>query len=308
MEQNGFVFSPQYVFVRGRELEGTFPGNGSTGIWPVTALRIGHGWGIVPEDVWQYETSIWPPIELAGVDAIARDYRLNTYYRRVRTLQECKTALALLQVPIFVALEITDAWYYAPNGKIPALRQSDVSTGSHSVLLVGYDDRKAEFKFQNSWGGKWGDHGFGYISYDRFRSTCIESWTELPGGDKVWIEPKSGVAQRSWGVREVTGGILHCREFVAVGKKTIAWMYAVERDGALEVEELFVMPQFRFKGYGKKLTHLTAALASEKSMPLRYWLSHADATPNNLAIVERLLRPLQVRPSGERWASYVVSN
>jgi hypothetical protein len=175
------------------------------------------------------------------------------------------------------------------------------------VLLLGYDDHKAEFKFQNSSGVKWGDHGFGYISYDRFRSTCIESWTELPGGSRAWTEPKSGVAQRSWGVREVSGGILHCREFVGVGKETIAWMYAVERDGALEVEELFVMPQFRFQGYGRELTRLTAALASEKSMPMRFWLSHADAAPSNLAIVKKLLRPLQVRPSKKRWASYVVS-
>ena len=73
MEKVGIVFSPQYAYVRGRQLEGTFPGNRWTGIWVVTVMRIGHGWGSLPEQVWAYDTSIWPPVEPAGLDAIADD-------------------------------------------------------------------------------------------------------------------------------------------------------------------------------------------------------------------------------------------
>jgi hypothetical protein len=83
------VFSAQYPYSRGRQLEGTFPGDRWTGIWVVTVMRIGHGWGYVQERFWPYDTSIWPPVEPVGLDSIAKDYRLNTYYRRVRTVMDC---------------------------------------------------------------------------------------------------------------------------------------------------------------------------------------------------------------------------
>lgn len=46
--------------------------------------------------------------------------------------------------------------------------QGRCSRGSHAVLLVGYNDEKKEFLFQNSWGESWGDKGFGRISYKAF--------------------------------------------------------------------------------------------------------------------------------------------
>jgi len=38
-----FRISALYGFVRARPLEGTFPGDAATGVWPITALRIGYG-------------------------------------------------------------------------------------------------------------------------------------------------------------------------------------------------------------------------------------------------------------------------
>ena len=193
--QDGIIFSPQYAFIRGRQLEGTYPGDRGVGIWPVTVLRVGHGWDWVPEDRWPYDTSIWPPVEPPGLDSIAKNYRLNTYYRRVRTDDDCKGVLQ--HMPVMTALQLTDEWYDAPQGRICSLRASALGT-SHTVLLIGYDDHKKEFSFQNSWGVQWGDRGFGYIAYDVFQATCIESWAQPLAGNKLWAEPTSGVALRSW--------------------------------------------------------------------------------------------------------------
>lgn len=41
-----------------------------------------------------------------------------------------------------------------------------ITDWSHAVLLVGYDDSKKQFTFLNSWGGSWGDGGFGYLPYE----------------------------------------------------------------------------------------------------------------------------------------------
>jgi len=303
MVENGPVFSAQYPYVRGRQLEGTFPGDRWTGIWVVTVMRIGHGLGYVPERCWPYDTSIWPPVEPAGLDSIARDYRQNTYYRRVRTLTECKAILQ--RMPVCTAVTITEDWSNAVQGRIPQLQKPYVPTGSHSVLLLGYDDEKSEFMFQNSWGIEWGDKGFGYLPYEVFRETCIESWAELPAGNKEWSEPESGVALRSWGVREFTGEIVHGYEIMGPGEDRVAWAYAIEREGALEVEELFVMPRFRRHRYGRALADAMRTLA--KSTPLKFWISHADAAPKNLAVIENLLHPigLQSERSREFWASYI---
>lgn len=59
---------------------------------------------------------------------------------------------------------------------------------SHSVCIVGYDDEKELFKFQNSFGNDWNDNGFGYIKYSAlnfikvaicFNGSCFKGISEI---------------------------------------------------------------------------------------------------------------------------------
>lgn len=69
------------------------------------------------------------------------------------------------------------------SGKIPyaLLNRTSVNEagdevsnyGGHVVTLVGYNDKG--FIFKNSWGTDWGDHGYGYISYDAHRIMAREA-------------------------------------------------------------------------------------------------------------------------------------
>ena len=68
---------------------------------------------------------------------------------------ECKLTLAYCG-PVLASFEITDNWFTAPHGAIPAPSAEDRYVAAHSVLLVGYDDSKGHFKFMNSWGAEWG--------------------------------------------------------------------------------------------------------------------------------------------------------
>ncbi len=34
----------------------------------------------------------------------------------------------------------------------------------HAMLLVGYDDARGAYRLQNSWGSKWGDNGYAWVS------------------------------------------------------------------------------------------------------------------------------------------------
>lgn len=302
-------FSARYNFVRGRQLEGTYPGHAATGIWPITAHRISRGWGFVTEEEWPHEDSVWPPVEPPGLDQLAKK-RPDFYYQRVRTLEECKSVLARLQSLVMVSLNISEKWYDAPNGRIPDSEPYELPVGSHVVLLHGYDDSRQEFSFQNSWGVKWGDKGHGYISYKVFEAMWVEGWVIELAAKPMDDNPKAGVAERRWGVFEHGGGILHCFELVDSKAGKIGWTFFVERDGSVEVEELFVMPAFRRRGVATGLVRLIADYARERSPSLKAWVSHADTAPENIQIIQKLAAPLGLAVSASpfRWASYLACN
>jgi GNAT superfamily N-acetyltransferase len=302
-------FSARYTFIRGRQLEGTYPGNSKTGIWPITALRIGRGWGYVPHEERPHDDSVWPPVEPPGLDRLAIG-KPDFYYQRVRTLGECKSVLAFLKSPVMVSLNISDAWYNAPNGRIPEISPSDVPVGAHTVVFHGYDDMTREFSFQNSWGAAWGDQGHGYIPYTVFEETWVEGWFTELAAKPLDDNPRAGVAERRWGVSEHGGGILHCYEFVDSKAGKIGWTFFIERNGMIEVEELFIMPAFRRSGYAAKLVTLIRDYAHERSASIREWISHADTAPENIEVIQKFasILGLALSASPERWASYVVGN
>jgi GNAT superfamily N-acetyltransferase len=88
-----------------------------------------------------------------------------------------------------------------------------------------------------------------------------------------------------------------------------AWAFVIERDGALEVEEIYVRPEYRRRGHGRWLADRVTQLAREKGMPLRLWVSFADCKSESEANYPALVataRRLGVRfqPSTVLWAAY----
>jgi GNAT superfamily N-acetyltransferase len=302
--------SELYGFVRSRQLEGTLPGDSETGVWPITAMRVFFGWGSILHDDWPVERPRpWPPPgEPPGLDDLATQRRINHYFR-VRTVRECKLALAYCG-PVLASFEISDEWFTAPQGVIPPPSPCTQFSAAHSVLLVGYDDTKNQFKFVNSWGADWGDHGSGYVSYNSFEPAWDEGWfmdLEYPDFRK----PRPGYLKRSWGFqRAASRFVYHCVEFTDPQDLRIAWALAVRREeGWLEVEEFFVRPTFRHQGYGKGLLRSLEKLAGELGWKLKMWISHADIDASNISIVDKLIAPIGLarRASGTRWAPMVAS-
>src|ERR1700733_123521 len=130
--------SPLYGFVRSRQLEGTYPGEPSTGIWPTTAMRVLRGWGAVRDKEWIYEPDSWPPNEPPGLDKKAKNNRVLRY-QRIHDALECKWALAF-SGPLLTSFEITSQWFSAANGIIELPSSEDEMIGSHAVVLTGYSD------------------------------------------------------------------------------------------------------------------------------------------------------------------------
>lgn len=101
----------------------------------------------------------------------AQTFRIETF-RRVDMSNAVTNLKAQLAsgMPVVVATVFDRKYYdFGHNNTKPfyvwdKLTDYDEEMG-HAVLLVGYNDYLQAFKFMNSWGVKWGNSGYGYITY-----------------------------------------------------------------------------------------------------------------------------------------------
>jgi GNAT superfamily N-acetyltransferase len=144
----------------------------------------------------------------------------------------------------------------------------------------------------------------GTLSHDLFEQTVCEMWTmDL----QQRSNPPDGHVRMSWAVRETkTGVVFHCREFLGPGHERIAWSFVMQReDNKFEVEEFFVRPTYRRKGFGRGLVKMLKELT--EGSELKIWISYADSGSENLPVIEKLVKLLGLRlqQSDERWAPLV---
>jgi hypothetical protein len=107
----------------------------------------------------------------------ARPYRID-YWRRVNTadIKEVKAHLNANYPVMFGALIDTVFQFGPPSSGSVWSQQGGKPLNGHAMILVGYDDKKHAFKLLNSWGKKWGDRGYGWISYDLFPKVTREGY------------------------------------------------------------------------------------------------------------------------------------
>ena len=122
--------------------------------------------GVCIEKEWAYRRDRFStePGGLATLDA--KNHQILHYYR-CPNLKYIKACLAEgypcvggFAVPESVGSEST-----TKTGVIEYPGPKDGFMGGHAVLFVGYNDKTKRLMFQNSWGTKWGDGGYGYLPY-----------------------------------------------------------------------------------------------------------------------------------------------
>ena len=310
------MISVFYGYIRARQLEGTYNDDPKIGAWPISALRVARGWGDPGEERWPYDGSgkSWPPKEPAHIDHYAKENRIFGY-KRIRSIDECKRAL-FSHYPVSVSVDITEAWFDAKNGEIPVPKTEDEIVGGHVFCVTGYDDSKQRLRFVNSWGADWGDKGYGYLPYAYFEWLMTEAWTAVrPQGKEI---AKYGRSQKGKGGVEMFWCVplvwrepeylygAEIRESKSDDRK--GWAFASEYDGFLDVEELFIKPKYRGKGYSKQLISILKQVSKRLSVSLRFWVSHPDNKVDNMRIVQSLCQRYRWRLSYSevRWADYKI--
>lgn len=291
-----------YTYVRGLQLEGRYPRD--FGLASMTPMRVRMIWGCVP---WRYWPTLpddppFPPREPHGLDEIARRRRID-FYQRVRSSADAARALYVARYPISAALRVTGAWRRGgTNGSIEMPAPDEKFVGEHSVLLTGFDGGR--FRFDNSWGERWGDGGRGWLPFqylDRFGlgaflPFCVPHFAPVDDdGVRLMATTPLGHTLRSIRFDEPETG------------ERAAWAVAVERDGYLDVEDVFVVPKFRRRGYGRRLAYALLAEAADAVLPLRAWIPPEDADRAGISGIRAVMKilDLSLAPSPHPWARFV---
>jgi GNAT superfamily N-acetyltransferase len=311
--------SGYWLWRRATQLEGTYPEN--IGCWGRTCARINRGIGMVrlkdcPDVALKAATDSLPP--LPDLDGLAKSLRLPGH-QTVRSAIECRWAVGH-QHPVSAALAITDDWS-ANSGEVIDIDDEEHARKLHTVLIDSYDDADETFGFQNWWGPQWGDNGRGRLSYRFFDARLAEALVPVLGqpvfGPSFGIDPEPDVdgeavflarcADLFSGLHSLASYFYMVEGYEPVGDIRRGWAIAVRREAHLDVEDLFVMPDYRRRGLARKLAGALQKLAAAEKVPLRLWVPHADGYEDNRSNREHAasLLGLSLAPSPERWASHI---
>jgi esterase/lipase superfamily enzyme/GNAT superfamily N-acetyltransferase len=292
----------QYPWWQTRALEGRSAADESEGVWLINLNRVWRhvgdpGGAMCPVNSRPPE---WP----ANVHETAQRYRLH-HYVRVWDSSQCREILSH-GTNVTVALEVTEEWYDPAGGIIEVAHESPV-LGSHCVAITKFDFENGKFVFPNSWGKDWGESGWGALSADVFDRFVIEAFCLEGLSIEQPIEAKSGLLCLLW-KSECDGQEVHGREIVnASTGERLAWTFLVRRGNHLDIEEFFVWPAHRRKGYASKLVELIHEFARESGLAIRAWIPFADAAAENRPALRRLMDSLglELTTSPRRAAAFL---
>ncbi len=108
----------------------------------------------------------------------AQPYRAKSY-ARITSIGEME---AYLMTNCFIAgVMVHEQFMDAPGGIVEMPKPGSSFLGGHAICIVGFDRRNRMFKFANSWGSQWGDHGYGHIGFATLQALLMDAWGMVDG-------------------------------------------------------------------------------------------------------------------------------
>jgi hypothetical protein len=98
--------------------------------------------------------------------AEAAKYRIKgwTKISDAKKIEDVKAQLAR-GVPVIFDMRVTAPFEQFKGSTVLDIPGVMNGTG-HTMLAIGYDDSRKAFRIQNSWGRKWGEGGYAWLSYE----------------------------------------------------------------------------------------------------------------------------------------------
>jgi GNAT superfamily N-acetyltransferase len=311
--------SVNYSFLRGLELEGGHPHD--VGAWHITVRRLEVGEGLPPYMdptfmVEFAEGAPYPPAPKLPSTSLLRLF----CYRRIRSSADAERHIQRVAPEVPVSVDVFASWAKPPaDDVIPMPKEEERPLSeSHLVVLRGCVPERRAFTFQNTWGDAWGNHGWAALLYDYVDKYAFESWVSyhetqirLESSKKERVSGRveiRWVARDEWDRRVYGFEIWNEKESERQG-----WSFVMETKDAVEIEDLYVRPEFRGMGLGKVLANKVRGMANAKKMPLRAWVPFADCkqeNPSNYPAIIAIAKLLgiQFQFCREIWAAYYATD
>jgi len=169
-----FIPSRLFGYYNSREFK-----NEDTGCYIRAAAKSIGKIGICPEALWNYDITKFAKKPDKKCYKEAEKHKAINYYRLDENIKQLQKCLAegfpvVLGITLYESFESNEV---AKTGIVSFPSKYEATVGGHAVLIVGYDNSKAQFIGMNSWGEEWGDKGFFYIGYDYITELSSDWWT-----------------------------------------------------------------------------------------------------------------------------------
>lgn len=175
------IFTPSRLFIyyMERKDQGTIGQDSGASIRE--SIKAVNTYGAPMETTWPYNPIKFKTKPSSKAMLEAAKHQAVKYASVQQTLNQIQATLAsgfpiCFGITVFASFE-SDAT--ARTGLVSMPNKEEENLGGHAILMVGYDDAKQLFKFRNSWGPSWGDHGYAYLPYAYVLNTNLT--------DDLWV-------------------------------------------------------------------------------------------------------------------------
>lgn len=311
VEKKDAIPDTPYSWLRTREFEGTLHEGPEIGVWGINYNRVCKFCGFMEEPI---STGLWPsPTIPSGLDGDDRLFEIP-YYRKIYSFDDCMVAMRN-QMSVIASFYVTQKWANPFEGRLDFEQSQDEVIGGHAMDMVPPAvpipaplewDMNDYFLSQNTWGNKWGNYGFAAIKREFFEKNMYEAWAvsrnlHLPKVEGAGIVVVSNIIEMD-PIRQH-----HMIEFRDLDtRKPIAWTFFSIRNMHVYVEDLFVVPGFRCRGFGTQLLMRIRAITN--NLIPKFWIPFADIdTPQSKNSLQKWMekRGVYFHNTKYKFAAYV---
>lgn len=139
-----------------------------------TLKKIGCCW----ETLWPYILERFDEKPPQRCYRQARKHVITSYHR-ISGINEMLVCLAEGYPFVFgfTVYESFEDKKVARTGVVPMPRKNERALGGHAVIAVGFNQKEKRFLVRNSWGEKWGTHGYCTMPFAYLETLASDFWT-----------------------------------------------------------------------------------------------------------------------------------